>query len=127
MEKSRADVECYHDIMVIGRDKAFVRSRLLTTDETFTFDGWTPKFASSKVEKLLEKYTCWYELTDPDEDDDVPVRLQNKKFFAPIEFITEMYSLQIGKRLIRHLYSRYSISYSSELCSEMWDMESYYA
>ena len=85
--------------MVIGRDKAFVRSRLLTTEETFTFDGWTPKFASSKVEKLLEKYTCWYELTDPDEDDDVPVRLQNKKFFAPIEFITEMYSLPNWKEI----------------------------
>ena len=99
MEKSRADVECYHDIMVIGRDKAFVRSRLLTTEETFTFDGWTPKFASSKVEKLLEKYTCWYELTAPDEDDDVPVRLQNKKFFAPIEFITEMYSLPNWKEI----------------------------
>ncbi len=38
-------------------------------------------------------------LTEPEENDDVPVRLQNKKFFAPIEFITEMYSLPNWKEI----------------------------
>ena len=99
MSDVRTDVESYHDMMAVEHDRAYVRSRLLTTDETFTFDGWTPKYASGKVEKLLEKYTCWYELTEPEENDDVPVRLQNKKFFAPIEFITEMYSLPNWKEI----------------------------
>lgn len=99
MKEAKSHAEEYHDMMVVNRDKARVRSSLLKTDETFTFDGWAPKYETGKIEKLLEKYTCWYELTEPEEDDDVPVRLTNKKFFAPIEFITEMYSLPNWKEI----------------------------
>lgn len=95
----KSHIESYHDIMVVNRDKAQIRSNLLTTEETFTFDGWAPKYETGKLEKLLAKYTCWYELTEPEEDDDVPVRLTNKKFFTPIEFITEMYSLPNWKEI----------------------------
>jgi V/A-type H+-transporting ATPase subunit I len=87
------NIEYYHDIMVVKRDEARIRSRLLTTEETFTFDGWTPVAADEKVRAVLDSYTCWYELTEPEEDDDVPIRLKNSKFFSPIEFITKMYSL----------------------------------
>ncbi len=38
-----------------GRDSIRSVSRL-TTEETFTLDGWSRKFASVSVEKLLEKY-----------------------------------------------------------------------
>lgn len=87
------DLEYLHDIYTVKRDEARVRSRLLKTEEAFTFDGWVPEAVLNRVEKILDGYTCFYETADPEEGDDVPVRLKNNKFFTPIEFITNMYSL----------------------------------
>lgn len=89
----KEDIEYFHDVCVVRRDSAKVRSKLLTTEETFTFDGWVPTAAVDSVGSMLDKYTCFYEVSEPAEDDDVPVRLKNSKFFTPIEFITNMYSL----------------------------------
>ena len=93
LKKYQYDMEYLHDIYVMRRDEAKIRSRLLQTETAFTFDGWAPEAMMDKVEALLQKYTCYYEVADPAEDDDVPVRLDNGKFFSPIEFITNMYSL----------------------------------
>lgn len=95
----RRTIEYYCDMMRIRRDEAQVRSRLLTTEETFCFDGWTPKAAAEKVEALLSRYTCWHELTEPEEEDDVPVRLRNSRFITPVEFITQMYALPSWKEI----------------------------
>ncbi len=92
-KKNQYDMEYLHDIYVMRRDEAKIRSRLLQTETTFTFDGWAPEAMVDKVTALLQKYTCYYEVADPTEEDDVPVRLDNGKFFSPIEFITNMYSL----------------------------------
>lgn len=93
------DLEAYHDIMAVKRDEAKVRSSLLKTEETFTFDGWTPAVAAGKIKAVMEKYTCWYELSEPTEEDDIPVALQNKPFFAPLEFVTKMYSLPSAREI----------------------------
>lgn len=92
-------IEYFHDIMVIKRDEARVRNKLLMTDETFTFDGWIPEKSTEKIENILGKYTCWYELNEPSKDDDIPVKLTNKKFFSPVEFITNMYSLPSAREI----------------------------
>lgn len=87
------DIKYYHDIMVIKRDESGVRSSLLLTETAFTFDGWVQESETDEVCKLLDGYTCWYELSEPAEDDDVPVKLHNNKFVTPLEFVTKMYSL----------------------------------
>ena len=101
--KERADydtsVKYYHDIMIIKRDRAQVRSKLLMTDCTFSFDGWIPEASEGKIQNLLKNYVCWYDLSEPKSEDDVPVKLKNKQFFSPIEFITEMYSLPSWKEI----------------------------
>ncbi len=89
----KEDLEIYHDILAISRDESKVRSNLVNTSRAFEFDGYVPEASMGSVEKALDKYFCNYEFTEPEEDDDVPVQLKNKKFFSPIEFITNMYSL----------------------------------
>lgn len=89
----REDLEIYHDMLAISRDQSKVRSNLVNTSRAFEFDGFVPEAAMNSVEKVLGKYFCNYEFTDPEEEDDVPVKLKNKGFFSPIEFITKMYSL----------------------------------
>lgn len=87
------DLEFYHDMLVIARDEAKIRSSLLNTKETFTFDGWVPVAAKEELERVLSEYLCWYEFSEPEEDDEIPVVLHNNKFVKPLEFITGLYSL----------------------------------
>jgi len=94
-EKSsyRSDLEIYHDMQVIDRDAAKVRSNLVNTDRAFEFDGYVPAAAMGEIDKTLDKYFCNYEFSNPEEGEDVPVQLKNKSFFSPAEFITKLYSL----------------------------------
>lgn len=89
----KEDLEFYHDMIAVRRDESKVRGNLLTTEQSFTFDGWVPVAVKEKVEKVLSKYTCWHEFAEPTEDDDIPVVLNNNSFVTPMEFITKMYSL----------------------------------
>lgn len=87
------EIEHYHDIMVIKRDESKIRSRLLKTESTFTFDGWLPADSNGDLEKVLGKYSCLYEFSEPEEGDVIPVQMKNSKLVSPLEFITKMYAL----------------------------------
>ncbi len=89
----RADIEVYYDMLSIRVDKVRVRSRLLQTKNTFFAEGWVPARCLSKVEEALAGSDCYYAFRDPEEDEQVPVALDNPNFFVPFEAITEMYSL----------------------------------
>lgn len=95
----KEDLEYYHDMMAISRGESKVRDNLLTTEETFTFDGWVPVKLNEKVEKVLDKYTEWHEFNEPAEDDEIPVALSNSKLIKPMEFITGLYSLPSAKEV----------------------------
>ncbi len=89
----RQDIEAYRDILAIEADKEKIRSRLLKTRETFYLEGWIPERLNGKASELLERLGCCYTFAPPQEDEEVPVLLENKNFFVPFEAITEMYSL----------------------------------
>ena len=65
------------------------------TNRVFVLRGYIPEKRVEKVVGALEKsYTVAVEVTDPDrETQDAPVLLENNAFAAPVESITEMYSL----------------------------------
>ena len=99
-EADRADdLKFYYDSLVIKRDAAKVKSKLLETEETFTFDGWNPTDKNEDVKTLLEGYTCWYEFEEPTEDDEIPVKMKNNRVVAPMEFITKLYSLPNAREI----------------------------
>ena len=77
----------------IGQEliKEQARENLLATRETFFMEGWTLAPELEKLDGLLAKYDCWYELKDPQEGDDVPVKLHNSKMIEPFNMVTEMY------------------------------------
>ncbi|MDD5921971.1 MAG: V-type ATPase 116kDa subunit family protein, partial [Eubacteriales bacterium] len=86
-------IECYHDGLLIERDRIAVKGNLLHTERTFLFEGWVPVPAVKKVEKCLDASGCYYQLSDPSEEDTVPVLTKAGKFVYPFEAITSMYSL----------------------------------
>ena len=69
--------------------------RLLNSESTFYFEGWTTAPEVSKLTQTLEKYDCAWELSDPEPDEyaDVPVQLRNSKLIAPMNMVTNMYAL----------------------------------
>ena len=90
---SKEAIEDYADYFTIREDKERIRERLLRTRKTFMLEGWIPERATADVSQTLDELGAYYKFRDPEEDEEVPVLLQNKSFFAPTEVITQMYSL----------------------------------
>ena len=55
--------------------------------------GWIPEGKDSQIVDYLEKTHIYYELSDPEFDDNVPVQIHNNKFSSLFEPILRMYSL----------------------------------
>ncbi|MDE6539477.1 MAG: V-type ATP synthase subunit I [Ruminococcus sp.] len=82
------------DYLQMRKDKYNALSLLRFTESTFVLNGYIPEKYSDKLQKELEKkFTIYVNFTDPLEDDDVPVLLENGSFSAPVESITKMYAM----------------------------------
>ncbi|MBR6472937.1 MAG: V-type ATP synthase subunit I [Firmicutes bacterium] len=93
LAKRKEHIEDYQDILTIELDKKKTRSKLLKTKKTFYMEGWVPVGRVEAVKELLDANECYYEFSEPQEGDDVPVLLKTSRLFKPVEAITEMYSL----------------------------------
>ena len=67
------------------------KEKLLETGHTILMTGWVPERNVPRLEKKLEKYTCFCELADPVEGDDVPTELYNGPFGDAYSMIVSMY------------------------------------
>ncbi|MDD4503313.1 MAG: V-type ATPase 116kDa subunit family protein, partial [Clostridiaceae bacterium] len=88
-------LEILFDLFSIEKDKSSVVKDFGKTDKTFILYGWIPERFSDAMTKLLDGITDRYTLQfeDPDEEDDIPVLLDNPAVVKPLEMITEQYSL----------------------------------
>lgn len=96
----RVKADCHKDIdfiidhMTVRHDKYEALSRIGMLNDVFYLTGYIPeKYAEKTKAKLEEKYTAAMITTELDENEDAPVLLENNAFAAPVESITEMYSL----------------------------------
>lgn len=90
---SKEAIEEYSDYFTIQEDKERVREKLLHTKKTFMLEGWIPERLAASAAELLDANNAYYKFRDPKDEEEVPVLLENKSFFAPTEAITQMYSL----------------------------------
>ncbi|MDE5582554.1 MAG: V-type ATP synthase subunit I [Ruminococcus sp.] len=82
------------DYLQMRKDKYNTLNLLGFTDNTFILNGYIPeKYTESLRKEIDRKYTVYIEFTDPSDEDDVPVLLENNSFSAPVESITKMYAL----------------------------------
>lgn len=86
-------IQCVYDELIICRDREVAKGRLVKTKRTFGMEGWIPETCMDAVDKILDKYDCFYTYRDPQEGEKVPVLTQNHSMIYPFESITEMYSL----------------------------------
>ena len=67
--------------------------RLLAGDATVFLEGWVTAPEEKALKTVLEQYGCAYEFSDPEDPEEVPIKLKSNKVTAPLNMVTEMYSL----------------------------------
>ena len=95
-EKDRAaDLRLSADRLAAAVARAEAAERLQGTDNIIALEGWCPAPECDKLAACLGQFDCAWEFSDPvaEEYPDVPVQLQNGKLTAPMNMVTEMYSL----------------------------------
>jgi len=94
----RRELEFTVDYLQMRKDKYEALNSVGFTGNTFVLSGYIPeKYTESLREELEAKYTVAISYTDPAEDEDVPVLLENSRFSAPVEGITKMYAMPAVK------------------------------
>ncbi len=89
----KQDMQTYYDYITIEKDKNKISSYMLKTNTTFYVQGWIPDASKKEIVQVLKKYSCWHEITEPEEGEVYPILLENNSFIQPFESITELYSL----------------------------------
>ncbi|MBR3421183.1 MAG: V-type ATP synthase subunit I [Ruminococcus sp.] len=91
---SRKDLKFAVDYLTMRKDKYDALNSLGFTESTFVLKGFIPeKYCDSLRKEIEEKHVAYIEFTDPSEDEEVPVLLENGRFSAPLEGITRMYAM----------------------------------
>ena len=73
--------------------KVVLSSEQTAGDKLMLIEGWTPAYSKVEIEAYLNDAHVYYEITDPMPGDNVPIRLNNKGFFAWFEPICKLYML----------------------------------
>lgn len=93
-EAEHENIDFLIDYFSLRVEKYEALKKISVTDRVFYLSGYIPeKYSSKVVSQLEEKYSAAVTLSEPSEDEEVPVLLENNAFGAPVESITEMYSL----------------------------------
>lgn len=94
LDEHRKSLKFAVDYLQMRKDKYNALGSLGFTENTFVLNGYIPeKYTDSLKKELERKFTVYIDFTDPTEEEDVPVLLENSSFSAPVEGITKMYSM----------------------------------
>ena len=85
-------VEILYDIEHTRLIETENKQKMLSTEQTVMLCGWVPEGAAGRVSAALDKFACAYELSEPSEDDNPPILLQNNGFASNFEWVLGMYS-----------------------------------
>ena len=96
----REDIRFASDYYTVRAEKYGVISQLLQSRRVFFLEGYVPENKAQDLAQSLEnRFDCAAEVLDPDKKEKPPVLLKNNAFAAPLDGITESYSLP-GKKEI---------------------------
>ncbi len=93
--KNNQSIYPIYDFLSINKEKEDAKKYLKKSENAFVTKGWIKKKDIPELQSKLKNKFKTYEIhfTEPKEDDQVPVALDNHKFVRPFEVITELYSL----------------------------------
>ncbi len=85
-------IEILYDVEKTALNAIMTREKMLKTESCVMLTGWIPEAQERKVAGILDRFTCAWEIVDPEEGDDVPILLQNNAFAQNFEWVLGMYS-----------------------------------
>ena len=98
--RERKDLQFTADYYQMRADKYAVLSDLPQSQRAFFVNGYVPaNFAEPLRKKLQSAFDVEIEITDPEEDENVPVMLRNNPYSDPMETVVESYSLPGAKEI----------------------------
>lgn len=65
----------------------------VTDGKIMLLTGWAPADVEADITQYLDQQAAYYKVTDPQPEDDVPIKFKNNKFFSFFEPLTELYML----------------------------------
>lgn len=82
------------DILTMKLDKAHALSSLNQTEHAVFISGFVPeKYAGKVIDALNERFELFVETYEPEEDEDVPVMLENNGFSSPVTGVLNAFGL----------------------------------
>ncbi len=107
IEKELKEYATYYDDLLVCIDywknmlsRVEVRKYFYNTESVFLIQGWIKKRDVEKLKNILSKYKEIEIITSiPDEDEDVPVVLENKRLISPFEMVTKLFGLPKKKEI----------------------------
>ncbi len=96
--KWRDELRIYQELLTTERQREDSHIKCARMEHIVAIEGWIPNHSVTKAEAVIRKASneaCVVEVSDPDEHDDVPVRLENPRFFRSFELLTRLYGLPV--------------------------------
>ncbi len=94
LAKNREDILFLQDYDKMRFDKYEAIGRLLQSKNVFVMSGYiAAEDAEHLKEELMERFEVAVEFEEPDEEEEVPVKLSNNAFARPLEWVLESFSL----------------------------------
>lgn len=94
LSEHRKELQFAVDYLTMRKEKYDALDSLGFTGSTFVLTGYIPEKYCERLKLEIEaKYPASINITDPGDDEDVPVLLENSRFSSPVEGITRMYAM----------------------------------
>jgi V/A-type H+-transporting ATPase subunit I len=94
LRKKLRQIKVYCDYLSFELEKLEAGEKMLSTERTFLLEAYVPKGSEEAVEQALCDVTgaCYYEFSDPDEEENPPTLMNNPNLLSSFETITNTYS-----------------------------------
>lgn len=80
-------------------NKVVLNTKKEADEKLMLLEGWVPEEKDQEINTYLEKNNIYYQVERPTPEDNIPVKLKNKKFSRLFEVIGELYSMPDYKEL----------------------------
>lgn len=91
---SRGELQFLADLLNMRKDRLDTAEWLLESKRIVIISGYILERESEALKKALHnKFDLHLELSDPSEDEEVPIQLENSKFSEPVEGVLKSFSL----------------------------------
>ncbi len=81
-----------YDFLCAEIEKLKIREKLFGIGGVYILRGWLPERSRDALLSRLAGVDCYVDFAEPEEGDDVPIKLRNNRFASPFESILGLYS-----------------------------------